>query len=462
MDGLSVTAAYRLAVTALPGGFALLAIMAVMLRLSAGALRSARGWPVRLLGSVLAAIAAWMVAGAAGAWFPLWPVLIVALVAATATVWLKHGAVPIAADVLVVLLACLLSIPPVPLLRLGLAAAAAAALGLTADLGLDHSPRALVPGMHVAASLVGAGAVLVLGLALAQPWSERPNPSAIELISLRSGLTPAVMAQTERIVLSNGSVAWLNRPAGDGPFPGALFFHGRDPQGSKQPAALIARRALLDAGFVVLAIDHPSFGESPHPKPGAPVAAWDPLPTARAAFDALQARPDVTDAIIAVGHSMGAEDVMRLISDGAALDRALLFGGAADEFGREHPEDYETFVRRRRIVGQLPRRLFEQIRACYYHKALTAALMPPSHPPITFVDFGIDWPDVVAKRDRLYAVIPGQKTRRMLEISTHYFSAAHARDLLIGDVRVTRRLRDIFRAARAAVAGPASSRIAGR
>ena len=48
-------------------------------------------------------------------------------------------------------------------------------------------------------------------------------------------------------------------------------------------------QALLEAGLVVLSVDHPGYGRSPLPSGDAGLAGWDPLPTERAGLAALPA-----------------------------------------------------------------------------------------------------------------------------------------------------------------------------
>jgi hypothetical protein len=68
------------------------------------------------------------------------------------------------------------------------------------------------------------------------------------------------------------------------------------------------------------------------------------------------------------------------------------------------------------------------------------------HTLVRFVNFGVEWPDVVAGRDRLYEVFPGPKELWPLPEMTHYLSTKGRRrlGLVIGDTGVARRVAAAF------------------
>lgn len=248
----------------------------------------------------------------------------------------------------------------------------------------------------------------------------------------------------DRIVLKTGAIAWLEHPRHKGPFPGALVFHGSHPDGSDQKAACILRRALLQAGFVVLTIDHPGYGESPVPSSDGGVGVWDPLPTALAAFKTLRSNPDV-GRIIAVGHSMGANDVLRLLSVEKQVAGAVVFGAGLPDGKAQDEYWYERFHRDRRMQRRISRNLVLWIRHRFYDNGHLVQNLPLDHPPIEFVRFGFEHSNIKAKRDRLYEAIPGAKTLWDLSDSTHYFNSIKVGDVIIGDTHVTRLLASRFR-----------------
>jgi pimeloyl-ACP methyl ester carboxylesterase len=247
-------------------------------------------------------------------------------------------------------------------------------------------------------------------------------------------VSAARLPGTERLVLDAGAVDWLDRPSGPGPFPGALFFHGADHCGAHQPAAIVARRALVDAGFVVLAPDHPGYGESPNPALDAGVDAWDPAPSARAAYRALDAQPDVAW-ILAVGHSMGTSDVLGLLATQADVAAAVLFGAATS--APLTPYWYQRFHSDRHLEqGSIPVEKWRAITRFYDRDRLAAAL-PDTGVAILFAIHGIEAPHARHERDVLYQLLPEPKELWPLGRTTHYFSTAQRAGILVGDTAVS-------------------------
>ena len=423
---------------------ALLIAAALSLRLAAAALRvEASGPALRSAGWLLAGVAVWLAAGAAGAWAPLWPALPI-----TALGVVDRGgrrfALWAACDALVVLALAMLSIPMLVPGRIVAAVFLVAAGGLGLDLIVCRcaGPRRRVA--RWAATPVVLGALAFLAFALMPPIGDRGPRDWSEAVSLASGIAPFPVPGERRITLATGAVAWFDRPHGDQPYPGALFFHGADRDGAHQPAALAVRRALVHAGFAVLAVDRPGYGASPHPELDADIAAWDPVPTDLAAYRMLLAMPGVRT-VTAVGHSMGNFDVLALLSASVSLDAAVMMGAALRELDADQRvEEYwdRRFFRDRGIAKPPESFPVREIRHRYLDASRFAFALPAHHPPVRFVIFGIDWPNIVADRDRLYQLLPGPKEIWSLPEATHYLSAQGWRRmrLLVGDTRVARRL----------------------
>ena len=418
-------------------GVIALALGALLLRTFGATVRATgRHLPLRVLAWVCCTAAAWMAAGAAGAWSPVWPALAIGAAGALADVRPKRYALWVAGDVSALILSAYLSTPP---LAFGLVLAVIVAwsiVALASDSLLERTPPRVRISAIVLASVAGSALMITRP---SRPWVLRAGIGLLRQMSLHAGLAPEDLPLRKRVVLETGAIAWLERPSGRGPFSGALFFHGANSAGSKQPAAIVVRRALLDAGFAVLAVDEAGFGESPVPTSPSDIAAWDPLPTALAAFDTLSATTGV-EGILALGHSMGASSVFRLLASGAKLDGAILFGAALPDADEQDEYWYERFHSDRGLRQQLSPQLVKGIRESFGDNGRLALALPADHAPILFVRFGEEWPNIVVTRDLLYQAIPGRKRIWDLANSTHYFSAHRALDLMVGDTRVTRRL----------------------
>lgn len=420
----------------------LLLFGALCLRASGAALRAESSrMPTYAVGWVFCTVAAWMAIGAAGAWFPIWPALALGLVGALVDLRLNRRAVRTGADIIVVGLAGLFSIPPLDTGPLMGTVIAVAVGGYAVDSFMVRFEKPVQVATLVLLLLAGCVTLGVRSGPLPRPRMFAEGLIYMGLMPiLHIGLAPSRMGK--RIVLETGAVAWLEYPPGKGPFPGALFFHGANHEGSRQPAATIVRRALVDSGFVVLAVDHPGYGESPTPRLSSDPGLWDPLPTARAAVKTLRSRPDV-DRIFALGHSMGAADVLRLLSVEPNLDGAVLLG--ASPGGNSSEYWYRRFHTDRQMNHRISRELFRNVKERYYNRLAGAQSLSSNHPPILFVRFGIEHNNIVATRDVLYAAIPSPKTSWDLPNSTHYLSSFSYASVVVGDTLQTRTLASRLR-----------------
>lgn len=425
-------------------GLFLLIAAALVLRVGAAALRiDASSVLPRCAGWLMAAVAVWLAAGVAGAWAPLWPALLIAAIGIVDRSGRSIALWAGCAAALVIGLG-MLSIPMLAPIRIGATALVVAAVGLSLDLILRRCTAPLRGVARWAAAPVAVGVFAFVVFALVPPIGDRGPRDWGEVVSLSTGIAPSVIPGERRIALETGAVAWFDRPSGGQPYPGALFFHGAHPDGSHQPAALAARRALVHAGFAVLAVDRPGYGASPHPELDAEMAAWDPLPTDLSAYEALRGSPGVRS-VTAVGHSMGNFDVLALLSAGVPLDAAVMMGAAlrgtnADE-GEEEYWD-QRFFSDRGITAPPEGFPVREIRYRYLDLKRHALALSVRHAPVRFVNFGVEWPNIVAHRDRLYELLPGRKEKWILPATTHYLSTEDWRGvgLAIGDTGVTRRL----------------------
>lgn len=426
----------------------LLLIGALVIRTCGAAIRTSRLGPVAdVTSGLVCAIAVWLAAGAVGAWSPVWSAVALGLIGGLIIValpWRLRFALWWALDGVVFVAVAQLSVPAVGPIVTGAGTILVVVTAILLDVLAAWMPAAARTG---AALAVPAGGALVLFAFPVLPWSLRDGLTPLSTLELATslanlGVIPARNLNAQRKGLPTGAVAWLDRPSGSGPFPGALFFHGAHRAGAFQPAAVAARHALRDAGFVVLAVDHPGYGESPAPSVNANIAEWDPLPTAMAALELLRKDPAV-NRVIVVGHSMGTNDVLRLLAAKASLDGAVLFGSGALDTNR--PEYwYGRFLTDRRLVANaIAAEKVQELISRYYDAGRFARELTPSHPPIVFGRFEHEWPLLVQLRDQLFAQFPGRKVSWEVA-GSHYFNSFSYAGLVAGDIRIIRAVASRF------------------
>lgn len=366
---------------------------------------------------------AWLLAGAFGAWAPVWP----ALVAGAVGGYVPPKKRP-ALDAAAAAITMLLSTPTSGVVALLIAVPVMVLIGAAADaVAKKMRPRVKIITLcaGIAVSLGGAVAMYVLS-----PQTERMMTRLYPRFP-----TVAISAnyRGERVWLETGAVAWSNKP--EHAKRGAIFLHGSHRDGAKQAAACVIRRALVKAGYEVLAVDHPGFGESPHPGAGALASAWDPMPHIRAARQALEHKH-----VIVVGHEMGCAGALAALKEGLA-DKAFLLSGAPTSQKLEYW--YDRFHAERGMEQRVPKELFEDIWKFYDTLSLAWAL-PKDHGPVVFVQFEHERTDVEKTRATLYSAIPGKKSTVDFD-STHALDAFGAQGVVIGSAPTTARLVDLLR-----------------
>jgi len=217
----------------------------------------------------------------------------------------------------------------------------------------------------------------------------------------------------------------------------AILLHGNDPLASRQAAALALQGALMRAGYDVISIDHPGYGATPLPGVDADWKAWDPtICPARALNDLASAAgsghpttPPRAPTTIVVGHSMGVDVALELgVSRGADIQAEYLFGGSIDRPTDPDNGWIKEFFQQRRTPCCMSLPTIGRVREQFYSGADRFALaLPPDHPVVHYVRFGIEYDDVARIRDVLYADIPPPKTVCDLSGVTHYFNTLSLR-----------------------------------
>jgi pimeloyl-ACP methyl ester carboxylesterase len=197
---------------------------------------------------------------------------------------------------------------------------------------------------------------------------------------------------------------------------------------------------------VVLSLDHPGYGESPILGLNSDINTWDPSPTDSAALRTLRDMKMVDKKrILVLGHSAGTYEVFRLLRSLPDVVGAVVFGASLN-YPKERDEYwYERFHSDRRMQARIPRGLVEQIRARFYDNGRAVPKMDPSHAPVLFARFGLDWPYLAETRDVIYRAIPGRKALWDIDLSSHYFNSFEVGNLVIGDTKLIRLLSSKLR-----------------
>jgi pimeloyl-ACP methyl ester carboxylesterase len=199
----------------------------------------------------------------------------------------------------------------------------------------------------------------------------------------------------------------------------------------------VLRRALRHAGCSVLSLDHPGFGESRAPKEEDPIHAWDPLPGERAAVRLLE-RESPSSRLFAVGHSMGARQVLRILGAAGALRAAALFGCNLRNDSDRDEYWYGRFHSDRRLPYRLSRDRYTDVNRSFYDPDSILGSLDSGHPPVLFAFPGRDFPRNVEPSRASYDALPGPKVRWDIDGSSHYLNSEDALGLVFGDTRVTR------------------------
>lgn len=379
--------------------------------------------------------ATWLAAGSVGILAPAWmPAVAAAIVVGVVAApcddrWIY------AVDAAIVLAAALTSVPAVPPLIGVLAAGGTAAAWLLVDRVVELSGA----GGRVAA-LAAAAAIALAGAEVVDRAGDEYLYSVGETAPTLAFLPTC---RGERVEVGSRSVAWLDRPRGPSPHPTALLLHGADPRASRQPAACVLRRALLDGGYAVLALDHVGYGASAPPDSGAGLEAWDPARPAREAISWIREAPGLTPEVI-VGHSMGTVDALRVAAGGPdGIGAVVLLGAAVGDGGQDEDYWYRRFHRDRGLEYRLPEDRWREIERRYYSADRALDELGPGHPPVVFVAVEREWEHLVEGRDEFFERIPGEKTRRRLEGASHYLNSFFHRDVMVTDAAVLRRTAEV-------------------
>lgn len=426
---------------------ALLVCLAAVFRLAGAAARSSDAGLARPLGWLLCSSAAWLAGAAAGAFAPIGPALLVGLIFSL----VDRESVPEVAgrfdrrrvtaalgDIAVVAASAYLSIPMLSPRVLVLTIGALVIGGAIIDRTVATRSRELRAFLLLLPLLLWVGH----GLAFPQTRAEFRREKWPQIRPALGFFFAAGRADIGTPVeLDTGAFAWLTLPAGPEPYRPALFFHGADADGAYQRGALFMRRALESLGYAVLAVDERGFGASPPPANVHDLGGWDPEPASAAAARYLEALPQVEGRVLAVGHSMGATRALRFVDEWLGASAAVILGAAATPPAEDDERLYNRFLNDLDLEESgLTREFVLDVRNRYFNNDLAAVSLYEGHPPVLFVRFSFDYENVIAGRNALFEMIPGQKVSWELR-SDHQLASSRVSGVTTGDWRIMRRLQ---------------------
>jgi hypothetical protein len=429
--------------------------VALVVAFRIASLRSARPplkmW-VQLLSGLWLGLAVWCAGALLQAWVPLWEVLLLGL-AASALVGALPAKMTVHASAVTdfVGVAALgpMSVIPVSAAKLFTAAAIFAATGLALDkLTWRMSTRTRRTVLALPAILL-----VLLGITVTQvkDFGWRLLAQQPQYLLRLALVAPSPGARADVLP---GCGAWILTTPINTVRGTAILLHGNDPLASRQPAALALQGALTRAGYNVISVDHPGYGATALPNAKADWKAWDPTICPARALDYLHSlnstRPPAT---IVVAHSMGVDVALSLgVNRGADIQAEYLFGGSID-----HPKDPDhgwirEFFQQRRTPCCMSLPTIGRVRDEFYSGADKFALaLPPDHPLVHFVRFGIEYEDVARVRQLLYTDIPPPKALCDLSGVTHYFNTLSLRfsplllpGFVLIDTLAVQRTADLF------------------
>lgn len=419
------------------------------LRVGAGDTRSLNAAPLRLLGWLLGAVAAWLAVAAAGGFAPVGLALFLGVGFTFVDHFRKRTFTCVIGELVIVIACATASIPALTWSTIAVSGAALLLGSIVIDRLLTRflirGPSGLSPVRRVALGLCILLPVwLWVGHGLAYP-QQREAFLEQKWPQIRRALGPffavARAEVGEAVELPGGAVGWMTLPPGPPPYRPAILFHGADEEGSYQRGALFLRRTLRGVGFAVLAVDAPGFGASDPPSPLRRLEAWDPEPVSRAAARYLDSVPEVEGSILAVGHSMGATRALRFLDIWVGASAAVIAGATVMPAASEDERLYDRVLDDFDIEDSgLSPAFVRRTRDRYFNNDDAATSLPTGHAPVFFLRFAYDYENIIEGRNELFGMIPGRKVQWELR-SDHQFASSRVEGVLIGDWQLMRRLR---------------------
>jgi len=235
-----------------------------------------------------------------------------------------------------------------------------------------------------------------------------------------------------------GSVYWQSRYPDSGENC-AVFFHGAARPASLQSTARTMGRAAIRSQVRLFAIDHPGFGASPPPPVDAPADVWDPAHLT----DSVLAQMQLSGCknTIAIGHSQGVTEALRLFTANDSTVSGVLAFGAGLYLEDKDREDYwhSRFHIDRGLENStaVSRENWKQIRDLYYlnqeycsdtrvgqdYLAHLETAGSGFQRALHFVQFSREHENLVATRDQLFRCLSYPDVERHSLPTDHYLDS---------------------------------------
>ncbi len=423
------------------------ALLIILFRIAcAGTLQPQAGLHRHLAAGLWLGMAAWIAGALLEAWVPLWQMLLIGLAAGVGASavqpWMKWATRP-AADLFVIAALGTLSVVPIAWVRLTAAAAAFMAAGYA----LDRLTRRVTVRAQRILWLMPVALTVLMGLSVRQEEDFGSRLLAQDpLFPMRLALAAPLPGM--RVPLPSGAAAWLLTVPEGKPVGTAIFLHGNNPGAARQPAAIALQGALLRAGFNAMTVEMPGYGASPNPSAAAAVDEWDPTVGPREALAYINTTGRTSpNSTIVVGHSAGVDIALLWLRNGVTVQETYLFSGTIGGPPLSPEDATRIFQRERRIPCCMLDQTVKQIDDRFYAGAdRYAAELPPNHALIQFVKMEIEYADVAAGRQPLYAAIPAPKAACTLAGVTHYMNTLALRRFTLVDTYTVKRLARLFSA----------------
>jgi len=288
--------------------------------------------------------------------------------------------------------------------------------------------------LHRVLLLVGALAASALVLYVARPalTAYTRSHTPMQVLHLQPQPAARLWFHERQVQAARGGFGtyWEARLPTSGPRC-LLAFHGAHRDGSLQSAMRGMASGAKMAGLRFYGVDHPGFGASPAPAKEAAVDDWDPAELTTPLLENM--RRDGCESIVALGHSQGVTEALRLLVSNVPTVSQVFVLGAGLYSNDADSENYwhERFhIDRGLDFSSTPVAVdkWKLIRDLYYLNQEYCSDQPAGrayeeHKPFTYVEFAEEHANLVATRETLWRCLDFPQKRRVELPSDHYLNA---------------------------------------